>query len=126
MHELSIAMNILKIAEEESQRHGGAIVHAIHLKLGPFSGVEEAALVSAYELARELSPFPDSKLVIELVPLLANCDSCQSTQPVESIQKVICSQCGMPVTEIIQGREMEINAMEIEDAPTSPPQSFQT
>jgi hydrogenase nickel incorporation protein HypA/HybF len=56
MHELSIALSIIDAACEEAERHAGARVVAVHLKLGPLSGVVKEALVSAYELAREGSP----------------------------------------------------------------------
>ena len=59
MHELSIALSIVDMAAEEAERQGGRVV-AVHLKLGPLSGVVKAALLSAYELAREGSPLPDS------------------------------------------------------------------
>ena len=53
MHELSIALGIVDIAEEESDRRGGVAVLSVHIKLGPLSGVVKEALTSAYELARE-------------------------------------------------------------------------
>ena len=53
MHELSIALSILDVAAEEAERQGGGRVVAVHLKLGPLSGVVKEALLSAYELARE-------------------------------------------------------------------------
>jgi Zn finger protein HypA/HybF involved in hydrogenase expression len=47
MHELSIAMSIVEIAEEEADQRGGARVSAVHLKLGALAGVvkDAAALV---------------------------------------------------------------------------------
>lgn len=116
MHELSIAMSILDIASEESRRHGGARVQAIHVKLGPLSGVVARALVSAYELTREFTTFGDSRLVIEESPIVAFCPACESQRIVDSIQRMCCSHCGQPVTEIVSGREMEITAMEIDDS----------
>ena len=59
MHELSIALGIVDIAEEESGRRGGVAVLAVHVKLGPLSGVVKEALLSAYELARENSLLAD-------------------------------------------------------------------
>ncbi len=52
MHELSIALSILDIAEEEAGDRVGRVA-AVHLKLGPLSGVVKEALLSAYDLARE-------------------------------------------------------------------------
>lgn len=38
MHELSLAVNILELAQEEADRRGGLRVSAIHLRMGPLSG----------------------------------------------------------------------------------------
>lgn len=113
MHELSIALSILDIAAEESERRGGATVNAIHIRLGPLSGVVKEALVPAFELARECSPFVDCQLVIEDVPVVVYCQQCQDRRPVESVQLICCSECGTPAADLISGREMEVTAMEI-------------
>ena len=68
MHELSIAMSLLELVEEESERRGNVHVEAIHLKLGALSGVVKQALVSAYELASEQTEFATCRLVIEDTP----------------------------------------------------------
>ena len=68
MHELSIAMSILDLAEEEALKHDGARVSAIHVKIGEMSGVVAQALTNAYELAREQTPFEQCRLVIEQTP----------------------------------------------------------
>ena len=52
MHELSIALSIVDMAAYEMQRHDGARLHAIHLRLGPLAGVVKEALLSAYEMPR--------------------------------------------------------------------------
>ena len=68
MHELSIAMSVLELAEEEAERRGGAQVTAIFLRIGALSGVVAEALTSAFELAVESTDFKDCRLVIEQVP----------------------------------------------------------
>jgi hydrogenase nickel incorporation protein HypA/HybF len=68
MHELSIAVSILEIAEEESEQRGNTPVEAIHLKLGLLSGIVKDALNSAFELAVEQSAFPKCRLIIEEIP----------------------------------------------------------
>ncbi len=57
MHELSIAMSILDMAEEEAGRRS-AEVDVIHVKLGALSGVAKEALLSAYDLARTETTLP--------------------------------------------------------------------
>lgn len=113
MHELSIALSILDVVEKEAQRHGGAQVAAIHVKLGQLSGVVKDALESAFELAREQSPFPNARLVIEEVPILLHCPTCESDRPAVSAQCLCCAVCGTRTGQIVAGKEMEITAMEI-------------
>ncbi len=50
MHELSIAMSIVEMAEEEAQLRN-VKVSAVHLKLGKLSGVVKDALLSSYGMA---------------------------------------------------------------------------
>jgi hydrogenase nickel incorporation protein HypA/HybF len=113
MHELSIAMSILELAEEESERRGGVLIESIHIRLGPLAGVVKEALLGAYELARSDSPFPESRLVIEEVPIVVLCPQCQAERPVHSMQRFCCATCDTPVSEVIHGRELELAALEL-------------
>src|SRR4051794_24069169 len=115
MHELSIALSILDIVEEEADRRGGVLVRAIHIKLGPLSGVVKDALLAAYEMARAESRFTDSQLVIEEVPVVLFCAACNAEQLAESLQSMRCAACGVPSNHIVRGRELEITALEIEE-----------
>src|SRR5205814_941904 len=114
MHELSIALSILEIAEEEAERRGGLVVVAVHLKLGALSGVVKEALVSAYELACEGSPLGRPRLVVEDMPLIVACSNCQADVPAESPWQLRCSRCGAAAADVVSGRELEIVALEVE------------
>jgi hydrogenase nickel incorporation protein HypA/HybF len=116
MHELSIAVSIIDVAIEELERQGGGRVDAVHLKLGPLSGVIKEALLSAYELACEQTALEGSRLLIQEVPVEIYCAQCQAEQRVESIQEMSCCVCGTPSAQVVRGRELEIVAMEICDA----------
>ena len=113
MHELSIALSILDVAGEEVERRGGPRVEAIHLRLGPLAGVVPEALVSAYELAREATPFATSRLVIEEVPIVVYCANCDAERPVRSMQDFCCAVCGAAASKLIHGRELELAALEL-------------
>jgi hydrogenase nickel incorporation protein HypA/HybF len=115
MHELSIALSILDVAAEEAQRRGHARVAAVHLKLGPLSGVVKEALLSAYELAREGSPLEAARLVIAETPVVAYCPTCAAERAVVSVQCLCCATCGTPTPEVAGGRELEIVALEVEE-----------
>jgi hydrogenase nickel incorporation protein HypA/HybF len=113
VHELSIAMNIVEIVQEEAQRRGGVQVHAVHLKLGALSGVAGEALLSSYEIASDNTPLKGSRLLIENVPPTVYCQNCHSAQRLNSIQNFSCPQCGTPTPQLLSGRELDIVALEI-------------
>jgi hydrogenase nickel incorporation protein HypA/HybF len=112
MHELSIAMSIVELAEEEIE-HRGIQIDVVHLKLGALSGVVKEALLSCYEMACENTALQGSRLVIEDVPIVIFCPSCRGQRPVSSTQLFCCSECGTPSSEIVQGKELEVIALEI-------------
>ena len=113
MHELSIALSILDLVAEEAERQRGRVV-AVHLKLGPLSGVVKEALVSAYDLAREGTPLAQTELVVEEVALVAYCPACAAERALVSVQELCCPACGAPTPELVSGRELEVVALEIE------------
>ena len=113
MHELSIAMSIIEMAEQESALRNGAQVVAVHLKLGPLAGVVKEALLSSYEMAAEASALKGSRLLIEDVPVTVFCETCKRQQNLESIQNFSCPECGRPTAKIIHGKELEVVALEI-------------
>jgi hydrogenase nickel incorporation protein HypA/HybF len=112
MHELSIALGILDLVAEEAGRRGGRVV-AVHLRLGPLSGVVKEALLSAYELAREGTPCAAAALVVEEVPVVAWCPACAAEQR-PAFPELCCPACGAPTPEVRAGRELEVVALEIE------------
>jgi hydrogenase nickel incorporation protein HypA/HybF len=119
MHELSIAMSIVELAEEEAVRRD-VHVDAVHLKLGALSGVVKEALLSCYEMACENTPLQGSRLVVEEVPVLIFCSRCRSQRPLSSVQLFCCPECGTPTSDIVQGKELEMVALEIRECAPNP------
>lgn len=119
MHELSIAMSIVELAEEEAERRAVRI-DAVHLRLGALSGVVKEALLSCYEMACTDTPLQGSRLLIEEVPVVIFCPSCQAQRPLSSLQLFCCPECGTPTSEIVQGKEIEVVALEIQECVQNP------
>ena len=115
MHELSIALSIMDVVEEEKERYNGAQVEAIHVRLGTLSGVVKEALLSAYELARDQTPFARTRLIFEDVPVVVFCSKCQAERPVQSLQHFCCAECDAPASKVLRGREIEVAALELEE-----------
>ena len=113
MHELSIALSIVDIATEAAEKHGGGTVEALYLKLGKLSGVVKDALLFSWELACAGTPIEGSRLVIEEVPVVVHCGSCNADRMLDSINNFICPVCDHATPTVIRGRELQVTALEI-------------
>jgi hydrogenase nickel incorporation protein HypA/HybF len=114
MHELSIAMSIVEMAQEEAERRN-VTVDAVHLELGPLSGVVAEALLFSYEIACSGTLLEGSRLVIKETPIEAYCPACKTQRVLKSMQWFCCPECGTPTPDVIRGRELAITALEVRD-----------
>jgi hydrogenase nickel incorporation protein HypA/HybF len=114
MHELSIAMSIVDMAQEEAELREVKIA-AVHLELGPLSGVVAEALLFSYEMACSDTQLEGSRLVIKEVPIVVYCPVCKVQRTLSSMQWFCCPECGTPTADVIHGRELIITALEVRD-----------
>jgi len=114
MHELSIAMGIVDAATDEAKQRG-VQVNAVHLRLGTLSGVVKDALLFSYEVACQDTPLEGSKLIIEEVPVAVFCPLCKEKRVLPSVQSFTCPECGTPSGQVLQGKELEIFALEVDE-----------
>ena len=120
MHDLSIAMSMIDAVLEERERRGSSSVEAIHLRLGPLSGVDRSALEFAFEIAREQTPLAETRLVIVETPIEFHCPKCHCVRNPISLQRMVCPVCGTAAGKITAGTELEIVAIEVmEDEPAT-------
>lgn len=114
MHELSIAMSIVEMAQEEAERRDVKI-DAVHLELGPLSGVVAEALLFSYEMACSGTRLEGSQLVIKEVPIEVYCPSCKAQRILISMQWFCCPVCGTPTADVIHGKELVVIALVVRD-----------
>ena len=115
MHELSIALSIVEAASGEAQRLGDARVEAVHLQVGALCGVVKDALLFAWDLACEESPLAGSRLAIEDVPVVIQCDACGAESTLGEPLDLRCPACGGSSIQVRRGRELQLTALEIQD-----------
>jgi hydrogenase nickel incorporation protein HypA/HybF len=115
MHELSIAMSIVEMAQEEAEIRGHAEVQAVHLRLGLLSGVVKEALLASYEMACHATLLEGSQLFIEEIPVEVFCPQCGVPRAIRSIQWFCCPECGTPTPTVLRGKELEVVALEIKE-----------
>lgn len=115
MHELSIAISLVEAACEQAERLGGVRVQALHLRLGPLSGVVRQALEFSYELAAEGTAIAGARLEIEEVPVAVLCPECRERRELPGPQHLRCPVCGAATPEVVAGRELELFALEVDE-----------
>jgi hydrogenase nickel incorporation protein HypA/HybF len=69
-----------------------------------------------FGIATEGTPLEGSRLVVNTLPVTIHCEACGADGELESLQSFRCPHCGEPATDVRQGRELEIDAIEIEEA----------
>jgi hydrogenase nickel incorporation protein HypA/HybF len=115
MHELSIAYNIVHIAEQAATEAQVERVTAVHLQVGALSGVVADALRFSYDLATQDTCLAGSDLKITELPVIIYCAVCQQEQTLPSIQLFCCPECNTPSLDIRQGKELDLIGIEVDD-----------
>ncbi len=116
MHELSIVSSVVESVLESLERFPGARVVEVRLRVGALTAVVEDSLQFCYGIVVEGTPLEGSKLVVKVVPVTVHCGACGSVGPIESLQSFRCAQCGEAASDVRQGRELEVESIEIEEA----------
>ena len=106
-------MSLVDLACQEAERVRGHVI-ALHIKVGPLSGVFKDALLSSYEIASCDTLLQGSQLIIEDVPVVIYCPQCRAERTVGSMRRFCCSVCSAPASEILRGKELELVALELE------------
>lgn len=115
MHELSIANSLVEIASEHAQEAGAEKIKAINLRIGALSCVHQSALEYSFELITKDTILEGSTLKIVNVPVSIYCPSCEKEVELSGIQKFRCPNCDTPSADIRQGKELEIDSIEVVD-----------
>jgi len=113
MHELSIVMNIIEIAEDNAKKANASVINEIELEIGTQAGVVREALDFAIESAKTGTMLENAKWVIHEIPALAKCTSCGNE--FESADLFTpCPKCSNPFSDIFQGKELRVKSLKVE------------
>jgi len=116
MHELSIISSVVESVIESLTAYPGARVLEVRLRVGVLAAVVEDSLQFCYGIATADTPLAGSRLVVHSVPVTVHCEACGQDGTLESLQNFCCPHCGAPAIDVRNGRELEIESIEIEDA----------
>ena len=112
MHELSIALGIVKIAEEEMAKANANTVDVIELEIGTLAGIEFESLDFVWPSAVKGTVLEKAGKRIKRIPAKARCGDCEKIYSIQFIHDN-CPNCGSFLKSIVQGKELRVVSLEI-------------
>ena len=110
MHELGITENIVALAVEHAK---GAKVCRIVLEIGQLTAILPESIQFCFDVCTQNTLLEEATLEILIRPGLAQCIQCGQT--LELDQPFGLCDCGSTRLKILQGEELAIKEMEIQD-----------
>ena len=120
MHELSIISSVVETVIESLAAYPGARVLEVRLRVGALASVVTESLEFCYGIASEGTPLEGSRLVVNVLPVVMHCEPCGQDVTLEGLQSFRCPLCGAPLVDLRQGRELEIDSIEIDEVEEKP------
>ena len=112
MHELSIALSIVKIAEDETKKANAKKVTKIELEIGVLAGIEVDCLNFVWSSAVENTVLKTAEKIIYIVEGIGKCIDCDTEFCMDNIYDC-CPKCGSNFKGIIKGKEMKVKSLEV-------------
>jgi hydrogenase nickel incorporation protein HypA/HybF len=120
MHELSLISSVVESVTESLAPYPGARVLEVRLRVGALASVVQESLEFCYGIATEGTPLEGSRLVVNVLPVVMHCARCDQDVELDGIQSFRCPKCGEPSYDLRQGRELDIDSIEIDDIEEKP------
>ncbi|HEX3024531.1 MAG TPA: hydrogenase maturation nickel metallochaperone HypA [Chitinophagaceae bacterium] len=110
MHELSIVMSIIDIAQKESSKANALIVDEIEIDIGDFSTIEMDAFEFAWQQAVKETVLENAVKKINRIKGKAKCINCDAVFETENLYDA-CPVCKEHSIDIIEGKELRVKSL---------------
>ncbi len=114
MHELSIAKNLIEMAESAASSAEATRVTQLNLQIGRLSGVVNDALLFCFDIAAQGTLVDGATLEIEMLPTIIHCTVCGQDSELPTVQRFRCPRCDSSSVNMTQGRELELVSIQVE------------
>ena len=112
MHELSIAMGIVDIAEKETSKAKANKVDLIELEIGTLAGIEFDALDFVWPSAVKGTVLEHATKKITIINGEAKCPDCDTIFKLNNIYDA-CPNCNGYLKVILKGKELLVKSLEV-------------
>ena len=112
MHELSIALGIVKIAEEETKKANAKRVDLIELEIGTLAGIEFDSLDFVWPSAVKDTVLENAEKSTIIIEAKGKCLDCDTIFDLKNVFDP-CPKCNSFLKGIIQGKELRVKSIEV-------------
>lgn len=113
MHELSIIRGVIETAQAAARDAGAKRVTAVRLRVGELANVDPAALQFAFAAVVARTLLNGARLDVVPVPVAVRCPECSREGELMNLQRFACPHCGTPTADVVRGRELEVESIEV-------------
>ncbi len=114
MHELSMVKAIIDTLEDLQERNRWRSIKSVKLKVGAMRQVIPHILRFAFNASVERTSLVGTELVIDVLPVEFLCRSCGGRWG-DGDLGYLCPHCGGKDVDMVQGMEMDIDSLEVEE-----------
>lgn len=113
MHELGIMTGVMDAVEASTKQAGATSVLKVSLSVGEMTEAIEDALRFAFEALSEGTMCEHAELQITMIKPKSHCFECGAEYEHDRFH-MLCPSCGGFATELIAGRELQIDSIEVD------------
>ena len=110
MHELSLAYEVVEIAQREAERHGKTLISEIRLEVGVLSGVDPEAFQFALEMSVRDTILEHAAIITDMIPGTGRCHRCNLEFPMHT-RLDACPACNTVPFDIRGGQEFRVASL---------------
>jgi len=113
MHEQSIVDSLLELALENAQKGKAVKIRKINVVIGELSGAVDESMEFYFNFLRQGTIAEEAVLVFTHKPAQLQCRQCQTAFTPEK-QGYQCPKCHSTAVDIVGGRELYLESLEVE------------
>ena len=115
MHEMSILSNVMDVVLKYAQEESAHEVVSVTLVVGELRDVIDELMESCFQFLARDTIAANASLIMEKVPLKAQCECCKLVFPasIKQPESLVCPDCASTQLRIYSGKEFLIKSIEI-------------
>jgi hydrogenase nickel incorporation protein HypA/HybF len=110
MHELSVALSIVELAEKHAIKHNAEEIEELELEIGSLAGIELQSFTFALESSVKDTMLENAKIIRHDIAGEGRCNDCEKIFPVIELFTP-CPYCNSFCVSVLKGKELRVKSI---------------